>query len=65
VSWKLAKSGGKGYTIQISGKTHVVRRNDGFTWSTGTRLGQATSLADAIEIIKADSGSKAVDMRDA
>lgn len=64
MSWKLVQSGGKKYTIQQSSSSFTVRKNDGFGWSTGTRLGTASSLADAINIIKSDSGSNDVSMRD-
>jgi hypothetical protein len=64
MSWKLVRSGGENYTIQQSSSGYTVRKNDGFAWSTGTRLGTAGSLADAIEIIKSDSKSQRVDIRD-
>lgn len=64
MAWKLVTSGGKKYTISISGKSHTVRRNDAFTWSGGTFLGTAQSLSDALEIIKADSGGKDTSIRD-
>ncbi len=65
MSWKLVRSGRKYYTIQVSSSGYTVRKNDGFAWSTGTRLGSTKSLVDALDIIKSDSGSKNVDVRDA
>ena len=64
MAWKLVTSGGKNYTIYISGRSHSVRRNDAFTWSGGTFLGSSESLSDALEIIKADSGAKDTRIRD-
>lgn len=65
VRWKLAKSGGKSYTIKIfSGGEMKVRKNDAFTRDGGTLLGEVASLEDAIALIKVDSGAKQVDLRD-
>jgi hypothetical protein len=58
MSRRYAKSNGKSYTIEESGGKYLVSRG-------GTKLGSASSLSDAIEIIKADSGSSKVDVRDA
>lgn len=63
--WKLARSGGKSYTIkQYSIREFVARRNDAFTRDGGTKLGQVTSLEDAVALIRVDSGSKQVDLLD-
>jgi hypothetical protein len=64
MSWKLVRSGGKNYTIQQSSSGYTVRKNDGFTRGGGTRIGSAKSLTDAIDIIKSDSNSQNVDIRD-
>jgi hypothetical protein len=64
MTWKLAESGGKKYTIQVSTFSYTIRKNDGFTWTTGTKLGTANSLTDAISLIKSDSGSSRVNIRD-
>ena len=64
MSWKLVESGGQKYTIHESSSGYTVRKNDGFAWSTGTQLGTASSLIDAINIIKSDSGSSRVNIRD-
>ncbi|MEY9230981.1 hypothetical protein ABIF68_010305 [Bradyrhizobium japonicum] len=65
ITWKLAKSGGKNYTIKkfTSGKM-TVRRNDAFTWDGGTKLGEVRNLEEAIALIKVDSRSVRVDLRD-
>lgn len=64
MTWKLANSGRKKYTIQQTSSGFVVRKNDGFTWSSGTKLGTVSSLANAISAIKSDSGSSRVDIHD-
>lgn len=64
MSWKLVRSGGKNYTVQQSSSGYTIRKNDGFARSGGTRLGTATSFADAIDIIKSDSNSQQIDIRD-
>ena len=63
VTWKIAKSGGKSYTIkQFSSGEMIVRKNDGWTRDGGTKLGEVRSLEDAISLIKVDSGDKRVDL---
>ena len=64
--WKYVKSGRMKYYIRIdSPKDFTIRRADS-AWSkdNGTRLGTASSLPDALSLIKADSGSDYVDVAD-
>jgi hypothetical protein len=64
MSWKLVSSGGKSYTIEQSSSGCTVRKNNGFVRSTGARLGTTKSLVDAFQIIKSDSGSQQLNVRD-
>ena len=62
--WNLIMSGGKGYTTQEGSDGAVtVRRNDGFLHSTGTKIGNAQSKKDALDIVKSDSGADDTDIR--
>ncbi len=62
--WSLIMSGGKGYTTeQSSDGSATVRRNDGFFHSTGTKIGHADSMTDALDIVKSDSGADDTDIK--
>jgi len=63
-SWNLIKSGGKSYSDhELPDGTHIVRRNDGFSLSTGTKLGQTDSMVKSLDIVKSDSGSSKTDIK--
>ena len=62
---KYARSGGKSYKItQESARKFYVSRDVGSFFDSWRSIGSASSLADALELIKADSGSSRVDVRD-
>jgi hypothetical protein len=64
-TWKLITCAGKNYTTEeaSSGGYVIVRRNDGWMWSTGTKIGEATNMDDALAILRSDSGPGEINIR--
>jgi hypothetical protein len=64
ISKKLVTSGDEKFVVtENSAGENVVRRNDGWTHGTGTKIGETDTFKAALDVVKSVSGAEDVKIK--